>query len=77
MAGDPLAAMLLVGLGMRHFSMEPTVLPEIKEALRRVSLPELEEVAAEVMQQTSAEDVEHLLASQFAHRLIDLLSGDD
>jgi phosphotransferase system enzyme I (PtsI) len=77
MAGDPLAAMLLVGMGMRHFSMEPTVLPEIKEALHRVSLPELEEVAAEVMQQTSAEDVEHLLASQFAHRLIDLLSGDD
>lgn len=75
MAGDPLAAILLVGLGLRSFSMEPAVLPELKEALRRVSLQEAEEAAHEVMMLASAEDVEHLLASQFAHRLIDLLSG--
>jgi phosphotransferase system enzyme I (PtsI) len=75
MAGDPLAILLLIGLGLRSFSMEPAVLPEIKEALRRVTLAEAQEVAAEAMQQSFAEDVEHLLASQFAHRLIDLLSG--
>jgi phosphotransferase system enzyme I (PtsI) len=75
MAGDPLAAILLVGLGLRQFSMEPAVLPEIKEALRRVTLAEAEEVAGEVMNQSSAEDVEHLLAAHFAYRLLDLLSG--
>jgi phosphotransferase system enzyme I (PtsI) len=75
MAGDPLAAILLVGLGLRQFSMEPAVLPELKEALHRVTLAEAEEVADEVMDQSSAEDVEHLLASHFAHRLLDLLSG--
>jgi phosphotransferase system enzyme I (PtsI) len=75
MAGDPLAAILLVGLGLRQFSMEPAVLPELKEALRRVTLAEAEEVANEVMDLSSSEDVEHLLASHFAHRLLDLLSG--
>ncbi|HMJ56317.1 MAG TPA: phosphoenolpyruvate--protein phosphotransferase [Polyangiaceae bacterium] len=74
MASDPLAAVLLVGLGVRELSMEAAAIPEIKEALHRVSLPEAEAVAAEAMRQESAEDVERALAAAFAPRLFDLLA---
>jgi phosphotransferase system enzyme I (PtsI) len=74
MASDPLAAVLLVGLGVRELSMEAAAIPEIKEALHRVSLVEAEAVAAEAMRQESAEDVERALAAAFAPRLFDLLA---
>jgi phosphotransferase system enzyme I (PtsI) len=74
MASDPLAAVLLVGLGVRELSMEAAAIPEIKEALHRVSLAEAEAVAAEALRQESAEDVERALAAAFAPRLFDLLA---
>jgi phosphotransferase system enzyme I (PtsI) len=36
MAGQPLEAVLLVGLGFRELSMAPTAIPRVKEALRAV-----------------------------------------
>ena len=74
MASDPLAAVLLVGLGIRELSMEAAAVPEIKEALRRVALSEAIAVAQEALTQESAEDVERALAAAFAPRLFDLLA---
>jgi phosphoenolpyruvate-protein kinase (PTS system EI component) len=34
LAGDPAAAVLLVGLGVRELSMAPRQIPEVKRALR-------------------------------------------
>lgn len=76
MASDPLAALLLVGLGMRSLSMEPAAIPEIKAALLRVTREELELVARQALDLPTAQDVEHLLAVSFAPRVFDLLSGD-
>jgi phosphotransferase system enzyme I (PtsI) len=75
MASDPLAAILLLGLGIRDFSMEAAAIPEIKEALRRVTLAEAEGIAAEAMRLRTAEDVEHAVAAAFAPRIEDLLTG--
>ncbi len=75
MASDPLAAPLLVGLGVRELSMEAAAIPEIKEALRRVSLAECENAALEAVAQDSAEGVEALVAREFATRFFDLLAG--
>jgi phosphotransferase system enzyme I (PtsI) len=69
-----LAAVLLVGLGIRELSMEAAAIPEIKEALHRVSLAEAVAVANEALLQESAEDVERTLAAAFAPRLFDLLA---
>lgn len=77
MASDPLAAILLVGLGVRQFSVEPAAIPELKEALHRVGLDEAIAAADEAMELGTAEEVEHLVASHFAPRLYDLLSGDE
>jgi len=76
MASDPLAAMLLLGLGVRDFSMEAAAIPEIKEALRRVSLVDAETTAAAAMQLHTAEEVEHCVAASFAPLLYDLLTGE-
>jgi phosphotransferase system enzyme I (PtsI) len=76
MASDPLAALLLVGLGIRSLSMEPAAIPEIKATLARVTRAEVEHVARQALDLPTSEDVEHLLAVTFASRLFDLLSGD-
>jgi phosphotransferase system enzyme I (PtsI) len=76
MASDPLAALLLLGLGLRDFSMEAAAIPEIKEALRRVTLAEAESVAAEAIRLRTAEEIETAVAAAFAPRLYDLLSGE-
>jgi phosphotransferase system enzyme I (PtsI) len=76
MASDPLAALLLLGLGMRDLSMEAAAIPEIKEALRRITLAEAEAVAAEAMRLHTAEEVEHCVAAAFAPLLYDLLTGE-
>jgi phosphoenolpyruvate-protein phosphotransferase (PTS system enzyme I) len=75
MASDPLAACLLVGLGLRDLSMEAAAIPEIKEAIRRLTVAEAEAIAARALACDSAEGVEDLLARELAPRLIDLLAG--
>lgn len=76
MASDPLAAVLLLGLGMRDFSMEAAAIPEIKEAFGRVTLAEAEVVAQEAMRFGTAEEIETCVAESFAPRLYDLLTGE-
>lgn len=75
MASDPLAATLLIGLGIRELSMEAAAIPEIKEAIRRVTLAECEAAAHEALTCDSAESVEGLVARLFAPRFFDLLAG--
>jgi phosphotransferase system enzyme I (PtsI) len=75
MASDPLAACLLVGLGLRDLSMEAAAIPEIKEAIRRLTVAEAEQVALQALECDSAEAVEEVLARELAPRFIDLLAG--
>ena len=77
MASDPLAACLLVGLGLRDLSMEAAAIPEIKEAIRRVTVPECEAIAEQTLTCDSADIVEEILARELAPTLIDLLAGLD
>jgi phosphotransferase system enzyme I (PtsI) len=75
MASDPLAATLLVGLGLRELSMEAAAIPEIKEVIRRVTVAECEAVATAALACDTAEGVEGIVARTFAPRLYDLLTG--
>jgi phosphoenolpyruvate-protein kinase (PTS system EI component) len=45
LAGDPAAAVLLAGLGVRELSMAPPLIPEVKAALREVDIGAAEELA--------------------------------
>jgi phosphotransferase system enzyme I (PtsI) len=49
MAGDPLATVLLLGLGLDEFSVAPTILPEIKKIIRSVRLSDAKRLADHVL----------------------------
>jgi phosphotransferase system enzyme I (PtsI) len=76
MAADPLGSLLLLGLGVHRLSMEPSAIPEIREAIRRTSLAEARAVAERALALSSAEEVEHVVAEAFAPRLFDILMGE-
>lgn len=75
-ASDPLCATLLLGLGLRDFSMESAAIPEIKEAFRRIKIGEAEAMAEEAMACTTADEVEHCVAAALATKFYDLLTGE-
>ena len=68
---------MLVGLGLRELSMEAAAIPEIKEALRRVTIADCERAAESALSLDTAEAVEELIAGTFAPALFDLLESDD
>ncbi|HET7726157.1 MAG TPA: phosphoenolpyruvate--protein phosphotransferase [Candidatus Limnocylindrales bacterium] len=57
MAGDPVAALALVGLGVRSLSMAASSLPGVRRAIRAVNLATLEDAAAASLDDPSAERV--------------------
>ncbi|TVQ40645.1 MAG: phosphoenolpyruvate--protein phosphotransferase [Spirochaetaceae bacterium] len=57
MAGDPLAALILLGLGLDEFSMSASGIPEVKRIIRSVSMSEAEEMVGNVMEMKSFEEV--------------------
>ena len=56
--------------------MEAAAIPEIKEALRRVTVAECEQAAEAALACDTADAVEELIAGTFAPGLYDLLTGN-
>lgn len=69
MAADPLSCIVLLGLGLDEFSMSGVVIPEIKEVIRLVTLPEAKEIAMEVLRLDTAQEVKDLIRKRFSERL--------
>ena len=57
MAGDPSAALALVGLGVRWLSMSSSSLAAVRRAIRSVSLADLQRVAEAALEDASASEV--------------------
>ncbi|MCP4445287.1 MAG: phosphoenolpyruvate--protein phosphotransferase [Myxococcales bacterium] len=57
MAGDPLVAPVLLGLGLRTLSMHAVAMPDVKEAICCATLKDVEELAARVLELESATEV--------------------
>ncbi|MCX7984549.1 MAG: phosphoenolpyruvate--protein phosphotransferase [Bacteroidetes bacterium] len=72
MAGDPLATILLVGLGLDEFSVVPTVLPEIKKIIRSIHYTEAQHVAEKVLQMTSEDEIKTYLRTLMKHKFPDI-----
>jgi phosphoenolpyruvate-protein phosphotransferase len=66
LAGDPLAAPLLVGLGVNELSMTPSSLPEVKAAVRAISLGEARALVDRALACGTAAEVRALLAERAA-----------
>jgi phosphotransferase system, enzyme I, PtsP len=54
MAGEPVNAVLLMGLGIRSFSLSAPNIPRVKEAIRRTSLAKAQQIADHVLGMESA-----------------------
>jgi phosphocarrier protein FPr len=61
LAGNPLAAPLLVGLGLDELSMSAPSIPAVKAAVRRFSLADAQRIAGAALALDSAEAVAHFL----------------
>lgn len=73
MASDPMAAVLLVGMGIRVLSLEAAAIPTVKAALCRFSLAEAREVAERALALATAGEIDALLGETVASRLADLI----
>lgn len=64
MAADPLSAIVLMGFGLRTFSMNPIFIPRVKKALRAVEAKTAEKIVAEVMKLRSAQEIEEYVIEE-------------
>ena len=64
LAGDPLGAVLLTGLGYRHLSMSASGLPKVKSMLLQVPYSLAKELAQRALKLSDAAAVEGLLARE-------------
>ncbi|HVX16211.1 MAG TPA: phosphoenolpyruvate--protein phosphotransferase [Pirellulales bacterium] len=64
MSGNSLYTMLLIGLGLRQFSVPPSAIPEIKKVCRSVTVDQCEAVAAHVMTLENARDIKSFLKEE-------------
>jgi phosphocarrier protein FPr len=62
-AGDPLAAPLLIGLGVTELSMSPPAIPLVKAAIRQVDTATASRIAQEALGLANATEVRELLAN--------------
>jgi phosphoenolpyruvate-protein kinase (PTS system EI component) len=63
LAGDPAAALLLVGLGVRELSMAPPLVAEVKQALRAVTLADAVAAAEQAVDASDAATARGLAAA--------------
>ncbi len=65
-AGHPLAAPILLGLGLDEFSMSAPAIPLVKQSISQLSLTEAREIAAAALQLDSAEAIRAYVEQRLA-----------
>ena len=61
MAADPLSAIVLLGFGLKKFSMNPIFIPRIKKALRSVEYKTVRRVVHQAMALKTAQEIEEFI----------------
>ncbi|OGD13413.1 MAG: phosphoenolpyruvate--protein phosphotransferase [Candidatus Aminicenantes bacterium RBG_16_66_30] len=64
MAADTLGAIVLLGFGLRTFSMNPIFIPRIKKALRSIECKTAERIVEETMKLRSAQEIEEYVTEE-------------
>ena len=65
MASDPLATLLLVGMGFDELSLSPLFIPVVRKALREVNYQTARQVAREVLQMASVQEIKGYLVERY------------
>jgi phosphotransferase system enzyme I (PtsI) len=68
MAGDPDAAVVLLGLGLDEFSMGAVGIPEVKRIVRSVALSEAEEIVGNILEMRSADEIDKYVRETMENR---------
>jgi phosphotransferase system enzyme I (PtsI) len=68
MGSNSRAAALLLGLGVRSFSMVPARIPRIKQVLGRITVEEASDTANEALRQSDSDSVKAIVDRRFAER---------
>jgi phosphotransferase system enzyme I (PtsI) len=74
MAGDPIYTIILLGLGVDELSVNPVMIPAIKQVIRGVSWSEARELARGVLRERRAKDVQTYLERMMARRFPQVMS---
>jgi phosphoenolpyruvate-protein kinase (PTS system EI component) len=61
LAGEPLAAPILLGLGLDEFSMSPPMVPIIKQILRELNAEEMKALAEEALKLEMPADIREFI----------------
>lgn len=75
MSSNPMTALLLVGLGVRILSAPSVMLPQMKQALRQVSLEDCTQIAKRVFEFDTAREVDAYLKTRFSDLLPEMALG--
>jgi phosphotransferase system enzyme I (PtsI) len=68
MAAEPIYAVVLLGLGLDEFSMNPLAIPKVKKVLRMSKFEEARSLVEQLFQFSTASEIECLLRSWMAKR---------
>ena len=68
MAGDPVATVVLLGLGLDEFSMGAVGIPEVKRIIRSVSMADAEELVGTIMEMRSASEIDEAVRTYMQKR---------
>ncbi|MEO8036005.1 MAG: phosphoenolpyruvate--protein phosphotransferase, partial [Acidobacteriota bacterium] len=68
MASDPLFAIVLLGLGLQIFSMNPSSIPVVKNVIRSVRYRDCKRIAEMALQKKTAQEIEEFVIESVAMR---------
>ncbi len=68
MAADPIFAIVLVGLGLEIFSMNPSSIPVVKNVIRSVRYRDCKRIAEIALQKKTAQEIEEFVIESVAMR---------
>ncbi|HBO42709.1 MAG TPA: phosphoenolpyruvate--protein phosphotransferase [Planctomycetaceae bacterium] len=72
MSGNPVYTMLLLGMGLRQFSVTPAAIPEIKKICRSVSIEDCLKVAQRARTMENARDIRSYLKEELRRHVPEL-----
>jgi phosphotransferase system enzyme I (PtsI) len=77
MAGDPLATVLLLGLGLDEFSVAPHIVPEIKKIIRSISYEDAQKISKQVLKIRTVKEVQEYLNDLMKKKFAEIPIGND
>lgn len=67
MAADPLSALVMLGFGLKIFSMNPIFIPKIKKTLRSVEYKNVRKIVQKAMSLRTAQEIEEYIIEKIIH----------